>query len=433
MRWIRSQHGMSWATMLAKTRVPWWFEIASWSGIELDWMDFWWIEKLDPKETVWATPTLPMIYCNWPENSGNPVETRNTCHGTCFAGVCVGCSWAVWYLISWVVLAVGDQKFDLPHGCFRSSNIFFLSIKVTCNIPNTPAWQCLMHLVATLWILLLTICHERSGAFESQFLWHVRIFHLQFPSYTVPSVVCLPRPLFWLLVLFCLGFAPSFSLLIVVLAVCVCVCARARARCQYRGQSHHGPCNAPIDPFCQHVHACGQGPRQSKHDRLRDAWQHLLRDVGWHVTAEQIVNTTAEPHRADLVMISPVSLSSALDVHITAPLDSAAPCSPQLHRASLAKAARYHTHPSLVSSPLSHWQCAPLCRSCTLRVSVSCTALWGTLLLEVLAPGRRPGASTSTGSPARPLPPCLTLSPLVLSADFPPVLAPRSARPFSPS
>ena len=72
------------------------------------------------------------------------------------------------------------------------------------------------------------------------------------------------------------------------------------------------------------------------------AWQHLQRDAAWHVIAEQIVTTVAGPRRADLVAITPAGVSYAFDVHITAALDSAHPCGPQLHRASLSKAARYH-------------------------------------------------------------------------------------------
>ena len=117
------------------------------------------------------------------------------------------------------------------------------------------------------------------------------------------------------------------------------------ARCGYQGQHHHGPCNAPLDLHGHHVHACGQGPRQAKHDRLRDAWQSLLRSTGWHVSAEQIVTTTAGPHRADLATISPAGTSYALDVDVTAPLAPLDSCGGQLHRASMAKAARYHTHP----------------------------------------------------------------------------------------
>ena len=87
-------------------------------------------------------------------------------------------------------------------------------------------------------------------------------------------------------------------------------------RCCYTGQACAGSCNA----IGHHVHSRGHGPRQ------RNAWQRLLCEVGWHVSAEQIVNTTAGPDRADLVAISPVGLSYALDVHVTATLHSADPC-----------------------------------------------------------------------------------------------------------
>ena len=117
------------------------------------------------------------------------------------------------------------------------------------------------------------------------------------------------------------------------------------ARSHHIGPTHAAPCNAPSDAFAHHTHSGGQGPRQHKHDQLRNAWQTLLRGAGWHVTSEQIVTTTAGPHRAELVTISPGGTSSALDIHVTAPLASGDACGLQLHRASLAKAAHYHTHP----------------------------------------------------------------------------------------
>ena len=117
------------------------------------------------------------------------------------------------------------------------------------------------------------------------------------------------------------------------------------ARCQYRGSVHTGPCNHPLGAHAHHMFARGHGPRQHKHDRLRNAWAHLLRQAGWHVSSEQIINTTAGPHRADLVAIPPTGVACALDIHVTAPISPVDPCGPQLHRATLAKAACYHTHP----------------------------------------------------------------------------------------
>ena len=57
--------------------------------------------------------------------------------------------------------------------------------------------------------------------------------------------------------------------------------------------------------------ASGTGPRQAKHNKLRDRWASLLRSAGWHVQLEQLVNTTAGPHRADLTTIPPAGLASA--------------------------------------------------------------------------------------------------------------------------
>ena len=145
------------------------------------------------------------------------------------------------------------------------------------------------------------------------------------------------------------------------------------ARCQYRGHTHATPCNAVLDAHGHHTHACGHGPRQHKHDRLRAAWQHLMRDAGWHVTPEQLVTTSAGPHRADLVAITPAGLTTAFDIHVTAPLAPTDPAGPQLHRASLAKAARYHTHPdgllpgNLRFVPLTHCASVPFLHVSALR------------------------------------------------------------------
>ena len=58
------------------------------------------------------------------------------------------------------------------------------------------------------------------------------------------------------------------------------------------------------------------------------------------------LTTTEGPHRADLVTIPPIGMAQALDFHITAPALASDPTGPQLHRPSLAKAARYHTTPN---------------------------------------------------------------------------------------
>ena len=118
------------------------------------------------------------------------------------------------------------------------------------------------------------------------------------------------------------------------------------ARCRYQGRHHEAPCHQLLGRWAHHVHACGQGPRQAKHNKLRDTWAALLRRAGWHVQLEQLVTTTAGPHRADLVTIPATGMAQALDFHITAPAMPTDPTGPQLHQASLAKAARYHTTPN---------------------------------------------------------------------------------------
>ena len=120
----------------------------------------------------------------------------------------------------------------------------------------------------------------------------------------------------------CLAHCPRQAITSYRLAPCVCVWADAlpwepETRCLLCLCMSHACCslNCPLGPCGHHAHACGQGPRQHKHDRLRNALQHLLRDAGWHVTAEQIVTTTIGPHRADFDAIATVGGSDALDVH----------------------------------------------------------------------------------------------------------------------
>ena len=88
-----------------------------------------------------------------------------------------------------------------------------------------------------------------------------------------------------------------------------------------------------------------------------------------------------------------VGLSSALDVHMTAPLASADPCGPQLHRASLAKAARYHTHPD---GPLpGALTCVPLTMCATLPfLHVSSLRLLHRLLRDIASRSLSPWAAT---------------------------------------
>ena len=113
-------------------------------------------------------------------------------------------------------------------------------------------------------------------------------------------------------------------------------------RCQYVTLTSGTACMHPLDPHGSHIHACAFGPRQRRHDAMRDAWCSLLRRAGWTVGTEQLVHTA--PHaskRADLLVTTPGGLAYALDLTFTAPLDDAAPSGPHLHRVHQAKAARY--------------------------------------------------------------------------------------------
>ena len=108
----------------------------------------------------------------------------------------------------------------------------------------------------------------------------------------------------------------------------------------------------PLDPHGSHVHACAFGPRQRRHDAMRDAWSSLLRRAGWTVSTEQLVHTA--PHaskRADLLVTTPGGLAYALDLTFSAHLADDAPVGPHLHRIHNAKAARYGVS---AAQPLPH-------------------------------------------------------------------------------
>ena len=117
-------------------------------------------------------------------------------------------------------------------------------------------------------------------------------------------------------------------------------------RCQYVTLTSGTPCMHPLDPHGTHVHACAFGPRQRRHDAMRDVWSTFLRRAGWTVCSEQLVLTA--PHaskRADLLATTPGGLAFALDLTFSAPLDDAGPPGPHLHRVNAAKAARYGVSP----------------------------------------------------------------------------------------
>ena len=117
-------------------------------------------------------------------------------------------------------------------------------------------------------------------------------------------------------------------------------------QCQYIQRIHGTPCCALLGPQGHRIFSCGQGTRQHKHDKMRDAWSDLLRQAGWHPNPEQVVRTGPDTtHRADIVATSPGGHAYALDLHFTAPLSDRDPPGDHLQRAAMAKAARYHTCP----------------------------------------------------------------------------------------
>ena len=82
----------------------------------------------------------------------------------------------------------------------------------------------------------------------------------------------------------------------------------------------------PLDPHGAHVHACAFGPRQRRHDAMRDVWCTLLRRAGWTVCSEQLVLTAPQASkRADLPATTPGGLAFALDLTFSAALDDAGP------------------------------------------------------------------------------------------------------------
>ena len=86
-----------------------------------------------------------------------------------------------------------------------------------------------------------------------------------------------------------------------------------------------------------HVHNCAYGPRQKRHNVVRDAWLGLLRAAHWHADIEQVVRTGEDAfHRAALD-----GTLWAFDVSITATPGPEDTVHAQLERSTNAKASRY--------------------------------------------------------------------------------------------
>ena len=75
------------------------------------------------------------------------------------------------------------------------------------------------------------------------------------------------------------------------------------SRCQYVTLTSGTPCMHALDPHGTHVHACAYGPRQRRHDAMRDIWCTLLRKAGWTVCTGRLVLTAPQASkRADILV-----------------------------------------------------------------------------------------------------------------------------------
>ena len=109
---------------------------------------------------------------------------------------------------------------------------------------------------------------------------------------------------------------------------------RPDARCSYVIQAHGTVCNQLLGTYGSHLPTCGFGPRQRRHNQMRDAWAALARQAGWTVALEQLLATGPDTQRqADLLLTSPSGLVYALDLVFSGPLadDSAPHCAPASH------------------------------------------------------------------------------------------------------
>ena len=115
-------------------------------------------------------------------------------------------------------------------------------------------------------------------------------------------------------------------------------------RCMYRPLATGRACSAALGQHGNHVHACAYGPRQRRHNSVRDAWATIIKAARWRCESEQIVRTGDDSfHRADLVATAPDGTLWALDVSITAAPGGADTVHAHLERTATAKASRYTT------------------------------------------------------------------------------------------
>ena len=92
-------------------------------------------------------------------------------------------------------------------------------------------------------------------------------------------------------------------------------------RCQYCTQTQGLPCHALLGTRGHRIHAVEFGPRQRRHDAMRDCWATLLKRARWTVASEQLLHIG--PHqtkRADLLVTTTGGTAFALDLTFSAPL-----------------------------------------------------------------------------------------------------------------
>ena len=113
-------------------------------------------------------------------------------------------------------------------------------------------------------------------------------------------------------------------------------------RCSYRPLTTGRACSAALGQHGSHVHTCAYGPRQRRHNSIRDAWATIIRAARWRCETEQVVRTgDGAFHRADLIATAPDGTLWALDVSITATPGSSDTVHAHLERTATAKASRY--------------------------------------------------------------------------------------------
>ena len=217
------------------------------------------------------------------------------------------------------------------------------------RLSGLDVWECARHLLP----------HRRPAHVRQEFLERLRLRMLETNPFLTPPTL-LPAAVksgvttrFQCRVLMSWFTAsgphllPDAAFRYAFLQHCRLPLFRPDARCSYVIQTHGTVCNQLLGTYGAHLPACRFGPRQRRHNQLRDAWAGLARQAGWTVAVEQMLATGPDTHRqADLLLTSPSGLVYALDLVFSGPLaDDSAPTA-HLHRTAMGKAARYLTTPA---------------------------------------------------------------------------------------